>query len=60
MASQSDALVAVWTLIEAAAKGVEASGVHATNKAAAARDLALAYRYAAGGQQPGGVTIEKG
>lgn len=57
--TQSDAITALFAAITKSTNALAASGVHETNKASALRDLALAYRYAAGGQQPGGVHIEK-
>lgn len=60
MAVHHEAAASVFTLIDSVAKEVRASGLNTGSKAAAARDVALAYRYALGGQQPGGVTIQKG
>lgn len=56
---QADALTALFTLITNTANELDKSGVHVSSRATAARDLALAYRHALGGPQPGGVTVQK-
>lgn len=50
----------LFDVIAKAVTELDTSGVHISSKADALRDLALAYRYASGGQQPGAITIQKG
>lgn len=44
--------------IERQAKGIKESGFNDRLKAEMVRDLALAFRYVAGGPQPGAVVVE--
>lgn len=57
MATKTDAQDALFDAITKTTE--EALGAHAsvTARASALRDLALAYRYAAGGQQPGASVV---
>lgn len=50
---------ALFAEIERQAKAVEASGYPENVQAVIIRDLALAFRYTYGGNQPGAVTVEK-
>lgn len=60
MALASDkARAALFAEIERQVKAVEASGFAENAQAVIVRDLALAFRYAYGGNQPGAVTVEK-
>lgn len=59
MSSQGDAMEAVYKEIARQASTLEAGVGQTTGKAAAVRDLAMAYRFLTGGQQPGGVVLEK-
>lgn len=56
---QREAQAELFTAIEAHAKAIASATLNAGSKARALSDLALAYRYAAGGAQPGSVTVEK-
>ena len=55
MAAKDEAQNALFEQIRVQTEAVGKSSVPAASKATALRNLALAYRYAAGGQQPGGV-----
>jgi hypothetical protein len=50
---------AIYTEIKRQVGAIEQSGWREKDQAVILRDLALAFRYASGGQQPGGVAIEK-
>ncbi|KSU52881.1 hypothetical protein [Microbacterium enclense] len=57
---QRETQAALFAAIEEHTKTVLSSSLNSAPKAAALADLALAYRYASGGPQPGSVTVEKG
>jgi hypothetical protein len=60
MAIGSDeARSALYAEIKRQVGAIQESGWREKDQAAILRDLALAYRYTSGGQQPGGVTIDK-
>lgn len=57
MASLGDAKDAIYTAIYEVIE--ESKNQHAPLRAQIVRDAALAFRYVSGGQQPGGVVLEK-
>lgn len=59
MASKTETQDRLFEAIKTVTKAIEGMSEYAgpQTQAQALRDLALAYRYAAGGQQPGGVTL---
>ena len=57
MAAQDEALTAIFTAITKTVKDLEADGYPASARAEALESLALAYRYARGGAQPGASVI---
>jgi len=57
--AKNKAQLAVFAAIEKEAADVDAANVNSGTKAAIVRDLALAYRFAAGGSQPGSIHVEK-
>lgn len=60
MASAHEAAFeAVMKEIKASAERLPEAALHEPARAAALRDLAAAYRHLRGGQQPGGVLVEK-
>jgi hypothetical protein len=59
MATQREAMEALFTAIATAAEQVNGSGLNAASKARAIADIAVAYRYVSGGAQPGSVSVEK-
>lgn len=59
MAGNTETQQALFAAVKDEVAEVQRSGAGVAARAGALRDLALAYRYLAGGQQPGGVTLEK-
>lgn len=58
MSERSEVGIAVLKEIQRQVEALEGESYNAAAAAAVVRNLALAYRYAAGGQQPGGVALE--
>ncbi|MDQ1111118.1 hypothetical protein QE418_000566 [Microbacterium testaceum] len=56
---KAEAQEELFTAIEAHAKYVASASLNSGVKSRALADLALAYRYTAGGAQPGNVNVEK-
>ncbi|KRB73065.1 hypothetical protein ASE01_20020 [Nocardioides sp. Root190] len=54
MATSADTQAALFSEIKRQVSAMSTVGIGAPSKAAALRDLAAAYRHAAGGPQPGG------
>jgi len=59
MSNQDDAQEALFKAIKATTDLVAASTGSLMPRATALQSLALAYRYTAGGAQPGSITVEK-
>lgn len=59
MAGNTETQQALFQAIAELTNELGESGYPEPARAAALRDLALAYRYLAGGQQPGGVMVER-
>lgn len=57
--AHEEAFDALMKEIKASAERIPQAPLHETGRAAALRDLAAAYRHLRGGQQPGGVYVEK-
>jgi hypothetical protein len=57
MAGQRDTQAALLEEIQRQADKLSSSNLNTPGQARVARDLALAFRYAIGGPQPGGVAI---
>ena len=56
--AKAEAQLALFGKIKEQAETVASANMNVSSRSASLRDLALAYRYAAGGQQPGAVTVE--
>lgn len=59
MAVHEDAFNALMKEIKASAERLPEASLNETDRAAALRNLAAAYRHLRGGAQPGGATVEK-
>ncbi|SFN66494.1 hypothetical protein [Mycetocola miduiensis] len=56
--AKADAQAAILRIIEKETARVTEANMNAAGRASAVRDLALAFRYVVGGQQPGAVSVE--
>lgn len=59
MADRHSAQAAVFDAVQSELGKLDKANITPTSRAVVVRDLALAYRYALGGQQPGGIHVEK-